>query len=270
MSITTINDLQVAMQVASDGLAYVLAAGGDTTNARQALYDARAALQRHKDAKEVAERERMVAELGETDRVAALAAAEATSSVTASIERVQLPEGVLAPAPIEQMAVVAAAADKARVELEIHRGEPARQKARDEVIALTKRAEVKRAEVASIRSRRLAGHEEADDAARLYLLDADASDLDGLVQAAQQRLQALAQPVAELRRRLVDIDGQLKSARVNAALHGQADRVRALEQALVASVRELRSNAAKVNRHNLPSYFKPSQGLRDVANGIAP
>lgn len=270
MNTNSTEALQAAVQAAADGLADVLASGDDSTGARQALQEARVALKRHQDVKQATERERKVAEAAEVDRSAALAVAKETSAVTAAIERVQLPEGVSAPAPIEYPAVAAAAAERARLELAIQCGEPARQNVRDEVVALTKRADAKRAEVATIRSRRLAGHEEADDAAQLHLLDTDATDLDGLVRTTQQRLLDLEQPVADLRKRLDDADARLNSARIDAALHGQADRVRVLEQALIAAVRELRSNAIKADRKNLPTYFAPTQGLRNVANGIAP
>lgn len=270
MSLSTTNDLQSAVQTASDDLADALAAGRDSTDARQALKEARAALDRHQDAKQAAERERKATEAAEANRTASLAVTRATSAVAAVIERVQLSEGVSAPSPTDHPAVASAAAEKARLELEIQRGEPARQTTRGEVAALTKRADAKRVEAAAIRSRRLAGVEEADDAARLYLLDADVADLHVLMQAAQQRLLALELPVVDLRKRLDDAEARLNSARIDAALHGQADRVRVLEQALVVAVRELRSNAAQVNRNNLPTYFAPTQGLRDVANGIAP
>ena len=56
---------------------------------------------------------------------------------------------------------------------------------------------------------------------------------------------------------------------MEAALHGQADRVRTLEAALIAGVRELRGSVLNAGFSNLPSFFAPTQKLRDVANGIA-
>ena len=65
--------------------------------------------------------------------------------------------------------------------------------------------------------------------------------------------------------RVVDV----AAGATEAALHGQADRVRTLEAALIAGVRELRGSVLNAGFSNLPSFFAPTQKLRDVANGIA-
>lgn len=273
MTQATFTDLQFAVQAASDRLADALLDGADTGEARIALDQARAALAKHQDAQQAAERERHAAEAAQAAAENAIAEADAVGralkAVSNTVERVQLAEGVEPPAPAEHPVVVKAAAEVARLKLEIERGEPERKKIRDEIAALTGRADAKRAEAHAIRARRLGGREEAGDAAELHLLEADANDLASLARAAQQRLQALGQPTAAQRQQLAAAEQKLRAAQVEAALHGQADRVRALEAALIAGVRELRSSALKVGFGNLPTFFVPSQKLRDVANGLA-
>src|SRR5690606_32984213 len=115
----TLTDLQSAVQAASDHLADVLADGGDSALARQALQDARAALQAHQNVQQAAQRERQAAQAAEADQVAAVAAARAASAVKAAVERVVLPEGVEAPAPAQHPLVAEAAGEVARIKLEI-------------------------------------------------------------------------------------------------------------------------------------------------------
>jgi len=267
MTAPSLTDRQSAVQQASDHLADVLADGGDTTVARQALQQARDALQAHQTAQATADRERQAAQAAEADQAAATAAAKATDAVTNTVVRVQLPAGIEAPAPAQHPLVAEAAGEVARIKAEIERAAPGRQAAADEVAALQKRADVKRHEAAAIRSRRLAGHEAPDDAAKLHLLEADAADLDGLVQVAQQRLHVLDQPVAALRQRLAAAEQKLKAAQVEGALHGQADRLRILEQALIAGYRELRRGVFTVGNRNMPNYFVASEDLRKATLG---
>ena len=198
---------------------------------------------------------------------AAAAAAKATAAIANTAKRIQLPEGVTAPALEQHPVVVAAAGEVAHVKLLIERGEPERQKARDEVASLQKRADSKRLEAGAIRSRRLAQHEEEGDAAALHLLEADAHDLDGMVEAARGRLRALEQPLAALRQRLTEAQQKLKVAQVEAALHGQADRLRAMEQALIAGYRELRVSLFTTQRTNMPGYYAASKDLRNLTLG---
>lgn len=128
----------------------------------------------------------------------------------------------------------------------------------------------KRAQADAIRSRRQAGQEKASDAADLHLLESDASDLEAMVKAAEQRSRDLGKPIAELRTSLAVAEQKLKFAQVEAALHGQADRVRVLEAALIAAVRELRASTFNSAGYSvLPKYFTPTKNLRDVANGLA-
>lgn len=271
MTQATFTDLQSAVQAASDRLADALLDGADTGEARIALDQARAALAKHQDAQQAAERERHAAEAAqaaaETAKAESDAVGRALKAVSNTVERVQLAEGVEPPAPAEHPVVVKAAAEVARLKLEIERGEPERKKIRDEIAALTGRADAKRAEAHAIRARRLGGREEAGDAAALHLLEADANDLASLARAAQQRLQALGQPTAAQRQQLAAAEQKLRAAQVEAALHGQADRVRALEAALVAGVRELRGSMLKVGFTNLPSFFSPTEELRKTAYG---
>lgn len=266
MTQATLTDLQSAVQAASDHLADVLASGEDTAAARQELSEARAALQAHRDAQQTAECERQAAQAAEADQAAATAAAKATSAVTNTVARVQLPAGVEEPAQQHPL-VAEAAGEVARIKLEIEHAAPGRQAAADEVAALQKRADVKRHEAAAIRSRRLAGHESPDDAGRLHLLEADATDIDGLVHAAQQRLHVLEQPVAALRQRLAAAEQKLKAAQIEGALHGQAERLRTLEAALVAGYRELRRGVFTVGNRNMPNYFVASEDLRRATLG---
>ena len=273
MTQATLTDLQSAVQAASDRLADALLDGSDTSEARAALDQARDALAKHQDAQQAAENERLAAtsarEAAENAEAESDAVGRALKAVANTTRRVQLPAGIEPPLPAEHPAVVKAAAEVARLRLEIEQGEPERKKIGDEIAALTGRADAKRAEANAIRARRLAGREEAGDAATLHLLEADANDLTSLAQAAQQRLQALGQPTAAQRQQLAAAEQRLKAAQVEAALHGQAERVRVLEAALIAGVRELRGSALKVGFGNLPTFFVPSQKLRDVANGIA-
>ncbi|WP_354115471.1 hypothetical protein [Bradyrhizobium sp. LA7.1] len=252
-------------------MADALLDGSDTSEARAALDQARDALAKHQDAQQAAERERHAAEsareAAENAEAEAAAAGQALKAVANTVERVQLPEGVEPPAPVEHPVVAKAGAEVARIKLEIERGEPERKKVAGEVAALAGRANAKRVEANAIRTRRLAGNEEAGDAASLHLLEADANDLASLAQAAQVRLQALGQPVAGLRQQLAAAEEKLKAAQVEAALHGQADRVRVLEAALIAGVRELRSSMLKVGFTNLPSFFSPTEELRKTAYG---
>lgn len=268
-----LTDLEAAVQVASDRVADALLAGDDTTTARRALNEARAALQAHQDAQRAAESERRAAESEREAAEVAASEADATAralqAVDDTVQRVQMPAGVVLPAPVEHQMVAKAAAEVARLKVEIQRSEPERKKVADEIASFTSRANAKRAEASAIRSRRLIGREEAGDAAALHLLEADANDLAGLAQAAQMRLQALGRPVAGLRQQLAAAEEKLKAAQVEAALHGQADRVRTLEAALIAGVRELRGSVLNAGFSNLPSFFAPTQKLRDVANGIA-
>jgi uncharacterized protein involved in exopolysaccharide biosynthesis len=264
---TVLIELQAREQAASDRLADALAAGEDTTEARQDLDEIRRARQAHQDGVAAALRDRQSAQVAEADHVANVAAEQATSAVAAAVARVQLPAGVEAPAPAQHPLVAEAAAECARLRLEIERGEPERQKVRNEVDALVKRADSKRHEAAAIRSRRLAGHEQPDDAATLTLLTADADDLDGLAAAARQRVHALEQPVAALRQRLVAAEQKLKAAQVEGALHAIADRARLLEQHLVDAVRELRRGVFTVGNKNLPSYYVAGEDLRKVTLG---
>lgn len=263
------SQLQARVQADSDRLADALAAGEDTTAERQALDKSRAALRAHQQAEQAAAAERSAAAAAASDEVAEVAAEQATAAVNACVARVVLPSRIEPPASTHP-AVAAVAAEAARIRHEIERSGPELATVRNEVSALVKRADAKRLAIAAIRSRRLAGHEKDDDAAQINLLTADAADLDNLVQSARQHLAALEQPFAELRKRLADAETKLAAAQVDAELHGQADRVRALEAALVEGVRALRSSLAERKLFNLPTYFTPTQALRDVANGIAP
>ena len=89
-----------------------------------------------------------------------------------------------------------------------------------------------------------------------------------MVKDAEQRLQALVQPMTALRQRLDAAEQKLRVAQVEGALHSQADRVRAIEAALVAGMHELGSSVRRAGFMGLASFFTPSQKLRDVANGI--
>lgn len=271
MTQATLTDLQSAVQAASDRLADALLDGSDTSEARAALDKTRDAFTKHQDAQQAAERERHAAEAAqeavETAKAESDAVGRALKAVDNTVERVQLTQGLKLPTSVEHPLVAKAAAEVARLKLEIERGEPERKKIADEVAALTSRANAKRVEASAIRARRLAGREEASDAAALHLLEADANDLASLARAAQQRLQALGQPTAAQRQQLAAAEQKLKAAQVEAALHGQADRVRALEAALIAGVRELRSSMLKVGFTNLPSFFSPTEELRKTAYG---
>lgn len=264
---SAVDALQARVQAASDALADALAAGDDTTAERKELDDARAALQAHQGTVAASERERQAAQAAEADQAAVVAVAKATSAVSAAVERVQLPEGVEAPAPAEHPVVAGAAAEVARIELEIQRGESGRQKAKAEVDALVKRADAKRVEAGAIRSRRLAGHQEGDDAARLHLLEADAADLADLAQVARERLHVIEQPLDSLRQRLAEAGKKLAAARVEAELHGQADRLRIIEAALISGWRELRRSAMERGHSNVPSFFIANPDLRRVSYG---
>lgn len=267
MTQATPTELQARMQDASDRLADALAAGEDTADARQALDETRRALQVHQDGVVAAERDRQAAQTAEADQAAAVAAEQATTTVMVAVERVQLPQGVAAPASTQHQAVAAAAASVAHIRHELQRGEPERAAVRSEIAALTGRADAKRVEAASIKSRRLAGHEDPADAGKLHMLTSDASDLDGLVQVARQRLHVLQQPVAELRKRLADAEKKLAAAQVDAELHGQADRLRVLEAALIAGWCELRRSALDRGRMNIPHFFTAHEDLRKVSYG---
>ena len=179
-----LTDFQAAVQVASDRVADALLAGDDTTTARRALDEARAALQAHQDAQRAAESERRAAESEREAAEVAASEADATAralqAVDDTVQRVQMPAGVVLPAPVEHQVVAKAAAEVARLKLEIQRSEPERKKVADEIASFTSRANAKRAEASAIRSRRLIGREEAGDAAALHLLEADANDLAGL------------------------------------------------------------------------------------------
>ncbi|QIL79334.1 hypothetical protein G7047_05000 [Diaphorobacter sp. HDW4A] len=272
MNQSRLSNLQVTVQAASDRLADALLAGADTSKARAALDQARAALQSYHDAEQVAELERWQEhaniQAAENAKAEAESVGKALKAVRNTVERVQVPECIELFAPFEYPVVAKAAAEVARLKLEIESSEPERRKIADEVDALTGRANAKRVEANAIRSRRLAGHEEASDAATLHLLEADANDLGGLARAAQQHLQVLGQPVMALLQQLAAAEQKMKAAQVEAALHGQADRVRALEAALIDGVRELRGSMLKVGFTNLPNFFLPAQKLRDVANGL--
>ncbi|PWT90511.1 MAG: hypothetical protein C5B56_05275 [Proteobacteria bacterium] len=266
---TTEIELLADVQTASDALADALAAGEDTTDARKALDEKRAAVAKHQQAQRAAEGERKAAADAEADAVGAAAAAKATSAVDNTIAKVAMPVGVEPLAPAQHPLVAEAAAECARLRLEIERAGQESRKAADEVAALRKRADVKRHEAATIRSRRLAGHEQPDDAAQLHLLEADATDLDSLVQAAEQRLRGLKQPVVALEQRLADAEKKLATAQADAELHGKADRLRAIEAALIAGWRELRRSALERGHMNVPRYFVACADLRKVSYGQA-
>jgi hypothetical protein len=272
METATFTDLQSAVQAASDRLVDALTEGTDTTEARGALNRARAALEKFKEGNEAAERERLAAaaerEAAEVAQAEAAATEQALKVVTDAVERVHLPDDIDPPAPTEHPVVTRAANEVAHLKREIEKGEPERQKIRDEIAALTARANAKRNSADGIRSRRKAGQEKASDAADLHLLEVDAADLEGMVKEAEQRLQALVQPVTALRQRLADSEQRLGKAQIEGGLHGQADRARVLEGALIAAVSELRKSAANAGFMGLTSFFLPSQNLRNVANGI--
>jgi hypothetical protein len=266
-------EMQAAVQAASDRLADALLAGGDTGEARAALEQARTALQKHQDAELAARREHEQAEQDRkaADTAAAEAAAvdEAVTAVNSAVAKVQLPEGIEPPAQAEHPLVAAAAADLARIKLEIKSRQPDHQAAAREVASLAARAKDKRAQADAIRSRRQAGQEKAGDGVELHLLESDATDLEAMVQAAEQRSRDLGKPIADLRASLAATEQKLKSAQTEAALHGQADRVRVLEAALIAAVRELRASAFNAAGYSvLPQYFTPTQKLRDVSYGL--
>lgn len=266
---TSITDLQAAVARASDNLADALAADVDTTEARAALAQARAALRAHQDALRAVAEQAQAAAAVDADNAAARAVSEQTAEVDAAVARVTMPETVATPAPVQHAGLAQAAAEVARIRLQIERGSPERRAAQAEVDALVRRADAKRVDAAAIRSRRLAGHEAKGDAEALHLLEADAADLDNMVQAARQRLSAQGQPVTALRQQLAEAEKRLATARIDAELHGQAERLRAIEGALIEGWRELRRNALGHGRTGIPQLFTAHADLRKVAYGQA-
>jgi hypothetical protein len=267
-------ELQSAVQAASDRLADALLDGSDTTEARAALDQARDALAKHQDAQQAAEQERQAAEseafeIGVTE-AEAVATRVALKVVTDVVEQAPLPEGVVVPEPTGYAAVARAAAEMARIQAVLDRGAPLRQKAGNEVAALRSRVDAKRASVQAIRTRRLAGQEEGGDAAEMALLEADAVDLEALLEAALARKNATHAPAQALRKQLAEAQEKLVEAQLAAMMHALGDRLRAVEQSLIAGARALRATLDGNGLHGrLAEFWCPTEGLRKIAYGMA-
>lgn len=266
MTTATLTDLQSAIQHASDHLADVLAEGGDTTGARAALHAARAALSSHQDALQADERERRAAEAAKAVEAAASVAEQAQEAVVAAVARVELPDGVEAPALDTDPEVAAAAVAFARLRHDLERGLPDRQRLETKIEELRGRAAAKRSAADAIKARRLRGVERPGDAAELHTLDQDAVGLDGLLADAQQKLAAMKpDPVAQ--QRVAEAQARLTRVQNDAVLRGLVARQRVLEEALVAGARKIRESAFGFGQRNLGSIYVASQGVRDVSTG---
>jgi hypothetical protein len=263
---TPLTDLQAAIQRASDDLADVLAAGDDTAGARAALDAARTALQAHQKAQQAAEREHQAAEAAKVDEAAAAAVEQAQEAVITVVERIELPDGVEAPALDADPEVAAAAVAFARVRHELERGLPDRQRLQTKIEDLRGRAAAKRSAAEAIKARRLRGVERAGDAAELHTLSQDADGLDGLLADVQQKLAAMKPDPAALQR-AAEAEARLARVQNDAVLRGLVARQRAIEEALVAGARKIRETAFGFGQRNLGSIYVASQGVRDVSTG---
>lgn len=270
----TLEDLQAAVQQASDNLATALVAGADTAEIRKELDEASAALSAHQNALQALEQQQLNAEAqsfaAEVAVAESVAVDAAVRDVETAVAKVPLPDGVTPPPPVGLDAVARAAAEVARLQAQIDKGAPQRQQASDEVARLRSRLDAKRAAAAAIRERRAAGHEEATDAAQLSMLQADADDLGALLEAAQARQRASHGPVQALRQQMVAAEQQLHIAKMDAVLHQMGDRLRAVEQCLIAGARALRGSLQGSGHvGDMPAFWSPSEELRKISYGMA-
>lgn len=267
----TLEALNAALDAARESLNIVLAAGEDTTSARQLIAVCEAQVAAHREG----ERERIASERRAQDAVVERAAAEVAAQTHAAVDAAAaaavpgLAElaGELLPAVERDPAIDAAAATVARARIALERAEAELRPHIVKASSLQQRLNEKRAAVDAIKRRRLEGDERAGDAGELALLQADIASLEPLHDDAKlTAASADTRPAA--RAALGNAEQMLHHARLHADLRAAKVRAELAERVLLDAADAARRAERAIGPVHPSACYAISNDLRKLVTGV--
>lgn len=265
----TIEALNAALDAACESLNIILAAGEDTTSARQLIAVCEAQVAAHNEA----ERERIASERRAQDAVVERAALEVAAQTHAAVDAAAAVPGLaelageLLPAVERDPAIDAAAATVARARIALERAEAEHSPHVVKASSLEQRINEKRAAVDAIKRRRLEGDERAGDAGELALLQADIASLEPLHDDAKlAAASADTRPAA--RAALGNAEQMLHHARLHADLRAAKARAELAERVLLDAADAARRAERAIGPVHPSACYAISNDLRKLVTGV--